>query len=436
MSTRNLLLTALIVLFLQGITPADDWPQWRGPRRDGVWRESGIIEKFDSPQIPRRWTAPIAGGYSGPTVADGRVYVSDRVTEPEGMERVHCFRWTDGKRVWTHTYPCEYVKLSYPCGPRAAIAIDDGRAYALGAVGHFCCLDAATGELLWKKDPVADFQVRRPTWGVAAAPLVEGDLVILQIGGEDGACVVALDKRTGRRRWAALDDKPSYSAPICVDQTGRRVVVCWTGTRVVGLDAQSGELYWQHEVGFRRWVIGIATPVWYKDRVFISAVDKGSLMLRLLPDDPQIEKVWWRHGPDEFRTDSLQSLMCTPYLADGYVYGVNYSGLMRCVDAETGDRVWEDATATSQVRWGTLHMVRNGEKVWIFNDRGELIISRLSPQGFQEISRAELIGPTTGQLRRRDGVTWSHPAFAYRHVFARNDEELVCASLAAKGNDE
>jgi hypothetical protein len=123
--------------------------------------------------------------------------------------------------------------------------------------------------------------------------------------------------------------------------------------------------------------------------------------------------------------------MVTPYFAGGHVYGVDSYGQFRCLDADSGDRVWEDRTATSQVRWGTLHMVRNGKRMWMFNDRGELIIGRLSPQGFDEISRAKLIKPTTGQLRRRDGVCWSHPAFAYRHVFARNDEELVCASLEA-----
>jgi outer membrane protein assembly factor BamB len=436
MKTRILLCTVLFALCLQTPLAADDWPQWRGPTRDGVWRESGIIEQFDGPQIKLRWSTPISGGYSGPTVADGRVYVTDRVTEPDEMERVHCFRWTDGTKIWTHTYPCDYSKISYRTGPRATVTVDDGRAYSLGSVGHFFCFDAASGEVLWKKDPVDDFRARVPTWGIASHPLVEDDLVILQIGGADGACIVALDKRTGRRRWAALDDKPSYSAPIVIDQAGRRVLVCWTGPRVVGLDAATGELYWQHEVGYTRWVIGIASPVCSADRILIASVDKGLLMLRLRTDEPSVEKVWWRHGPKSERTDGLHSLMCTPYLADGYVYGVNGYGLMRCLNADTGDRLWEDATATSQVRWGTLHMVRNGKNVWMFNDRGELIIGRLSPQGFEEISRAKLIEPTRGQLPKGDGVTWSHPAFAYKHVFIRNDEELVCASLAAEGNAE
>jgi hypothetical protein len=115
-----------------------------------------------------------------------------------------------------------------------------------------------------------------------------------------------------------------------------------------------------------------------------------------------------------------------------YIYGDDSYGELRCLDAKTGDRIWEDQTATPRERWSNIHFVRNGERIWMFNERGELIVSKLSPKGFEEIDRATLISPTTEQLRRRDGVTWAHPAFANRSVFARNDKELVCASLAAE----
>jgi len=432
MNPRSLLSACLIVCFFQLPLSADDWPQWRGPTRDGVWRESGIIEKFNGPEIERRWSAEISGGYSGPTVADGRVYLTDRIAEPQQLERVLCFDWATGKKLWSYSYPCEY-RISYRAGPRASVTVDQGRAYALGAMGHFLCLDAASGEVLWKKDPVVDFKIRVPIWGVAAAPLVEGDLVVLHIGGGDGACVVALDKRTGRRRWNALDDPASYSAPIVIDQGGRRVVVCWTASRIAGLDAGTGRLYWQYPYRFRRWVDGIITPVLCSNhRLFISSFTEGSLMLRLGRDAPRVEKLWRRGGRDERNTDALHSLIGNPCITDDYIYGVDSYGEFRCLDAGNGDRIWEDLTITSQTRWGTVHMVRNGEKIWVFNDTGELIISRLSPQGFQQISRAKLIDPTRKQLNRRNGVTWSHPAYAYRHVFARNDQELICASLAAE----
>ncbi len=431
MSKKQLLIPLIISAILPPtFAQADDWPQWRGPGRDGVWRESGILEQFSGPEIPIRWKADIAGGYSGPTVADGRVLVTDHVDDPEERERVHCFRWTDGSKLWTHEYPCDYGRLSYRTGPRASVTLDQGRAYALGSLGHLVCLDAATGTLLWKKDPQVDLKVKMPIWGVAAAPVIEGELLIVQIG-DDGGCIVAMDKQTGEVRWKALDDPASYCAPIVVDQAGRRVLVCRTGTRVVGLDVTDGTLLWAHEIGHGRWPIAIATPVVHGDRLLLGAVDKGSLLLRLRQDQPAIEKLWWRFGPDEKHTDSLQPLIGTPVMDERHIYGASLYGLFRCIDAKTGDRVWVDETVTSRLRWGTVHMVRNGDKHWIFNDRGELIICRLSPKGYDEISRTKLIGTTTGQLPRRDGVTWSHPAFAYQHVFARNDKELVCASLMA-----
>ncbi|MCX7425529.1 MAG: PQQ-like beta-propeller repeat protein [Planctomycetia bacterium] len=427
-----------LALLLPAVLAADDWPQWRGPTRDGVWRESGIVEKFAGPEIKLRWTAPIANGYSGPTVADGRVYVTDRLTKPDQVERVHCFQWTDGKKLWTHGYPCDYAAVSYPNGPRASVTVDRGRAYSLGATGHLVCLDAASGRVHWEKDMAAEFKIEMPIWGIAAAPLVEGDFVILQIGGRkrpngNGACIVALDRVTGEERWTALDDPACYSAPIMIEQAGRRVLVCWTGTRVAGMDAQTGSVLWEYPFKSSRWVEAIITPSVHRDRLLLSTFGDGSLMLRLGTDKLTIEKLWQRRGENDKDTDALHILMANPHQTDGYVYGVDSYGQFRCLDAATGDRIWEDLTVATQARWGTLHMVAHGEEVWMFNDRGELLITRLSPKGLEKISVARLIKPTTGQLSRRDGVTWSHPAFAYRHVFIRNDEELVCASLAADG---
>jgi hypothetical protein len=155
-------------------------------------------------------------------------------------------------------------------------------------------------------------------------------------------------------------------------------------------------------------------------------------MLRLHQDALTVEPIWRRRGLSERETDALHCMINTPLFDGDYLYGVDSYGELRCLDARTGDRIWEDQTATPRARWSNIHMVRNGQRIWMFNERGELIIAQLSPQGFQEISRAWLIEPTTDQLRQRNGVCWSHPAFADRHIFARNDRELVCASLEAR----
>ncbi len=414
---------------------ADDWPQWRGPTRDGVWREQGIIESFDSEQIPILWEAKISSGYSGPTVANGLVYVTDRLIDPKQQERVHCFDAATGDPVWSHTYDCLYSGVGYEAGPRASVTIDDGRAYSLGTMGNLLCFDAESGEILWEKDMNAEYDIEMPIWGIAGAPLIEGEHVIVQIGGADGACIVALDRNTGEERWKALSDRASYAAPVMIEQGGKRIAVCWTGDNVVGLNPINGDVYWSHPFKPTRMVIGIATPVVDAEKLFVTSFYDGSLMLRLDLTKPQASEVWRRLGPNEQKTDSLHSIISTPLIDGEYIYGVDSYGELRCLEAASGDRLWEDLTAGPNVRWGTIHMVKNGDKTVMFNELGELVIAKLSPQGFEEISRAKLIEPTKIQLRRRggeQGVCWAHPAYANRHVFARNDESLVCASLSAE----
>lgn len=419
-------------LALASLAAADDWPQWRGPGRDGVWKEQGIVAKFDGPQVPIRWRVPVANGYSGPTVADGRVYLTDRVTDPKQQERIRCFDWKTGKELWSRVYDAAYGgTIGYDNGPRAAVTVDEGRAYALGAVGHLHCLDAASGKVLWSKDLLKQYDVQLPTWGIAAAPLIEGGLVILHVGGKN-ACLIAFDKKTGEERWKALPDRASYSAPVVIDLAGKRVLLCWTGDRVVALDPQSGKLNWEYPFPAKMIVDMIATPVVNKDWLFLTSVYEGSLMLRLKPDGSGVDKVWERQNQNPQVTDGLHSLISTPIVMDDHVYGINFFGELRCLGAKTGLAVWEDKTVVPRATWATAHLIRNADHVWIFNERGQLIIARISPKGYEEISRSQLIKPTLGQLNQRGGVAWAHPAFAYKHVFARNDEELVCASLEAK----
>lgn len=423
----------LSVLYYTLIAAArgDDWPQWRGPHRDGVWSETGIIEKFPDKQLKIKWRAPIGPGYSGPTVADGRVYVTDRAESKKG-ERALCFDAKSGESVWTYPYDRRY-DVGYGDGPRAAVTIDSGRAYALGAMGDLHCLDAVRGDVLWKKDLLVEYKIRMPIWGITAAPLVEGNLLIVEIGGEH-ACVVAFDKATGEEKWKSLDDRVGYAAPIIIEQGGRRVLVCWTGDNIAALDPASGELLWKIPFKPAQMVLNVATPVVHDDRLFVTAFYDGSLMARLDRDKPAAEILWRQKGKSEQHTKALHSIIATPYFDGQNVYGVDSYGELRCLDAATGERIWESGDAVPHARWATIHFVRNGDRMFLFNERGELIIARLAPDGYHEISRAQLIEPTTGQLPdpERGGVCWSHPAFANKCIFARNDKEIVCASLAAE----
>lgn len=419
----------LLTLHFQPLA-ADDWPQWRGPQRDGIWRESGIVNTFSSDQLPHKWSAEIGSGYSGPTVADGRVFVTDRGLDGDAsqQERVLCFDDATGRRLWEHAYDARYT-ISYTAGPRAAVTIDQQRAYAVGAMGHFHCLDVRTGDVIWKRDLEQEYSIAMPIWGIAAAPLIYRDSVIQQVGGTPDACIVAFDKRTGEERWRALPDRAGYSSPVLIEQGEQQVLVCWTGDSVSGLNPNNGKVYWSVPFPPTQMPIGIVTPVTDGERLYVSSFYDGSLMLQLDQEEPKATVLWKKAGRDEKNTVSLHVMIGTPILEDGYVYGVDSYGQLRCLDADTGDRVWEDTTAVPTARWATIHMVRHDEDVWMFNDQGELLIGNLSPEGFEEKSRTKLIEQTTGQLSRRGGVTWAHPAFANRHVFARNDKELVCASL-------
>ena len=409
---------------------ADDWPQWRGPGRDGVWYEKGMVETFAAPVLPIKWRVEIGPGYNSPTVARGRVFVMDRVTRPHEVERVLCLDARTGKALWQHEYECRYKKVGYPAGPRAAVTVDGAYAYSFGAMANLFCLNVADGKVLWQKDLLAAYQAKTPIWGFASSPLVYKDLLIVQAGGINGACLVAFDKSTGQEQWRTLDDKASYSSPILVKQAGQQVLICWTGGNVVGVNPDTGRIHWQIPFKPRKMILNIADPVVSGNFVYFSAFYDGSLLIKLDQDRLSAETVWRRIGESERNTDALHCCISTPLVTGDHIYGVDSYGELRCLDLHTGDRIWESQEAVPRARWSNIHMVRQAGRLWLFNERGELSICRLSPQGYHEISRAKLIEPTTEQLKQRNGVCWSHPAFANRCVFARNDQELVCADLS------
>ena len=406
-----------------------DWPQWRGQLRDGVWRETGILTEIPSKFEPR-WSVPVGSGYSGPTVAAERVYVMDRLVDPKEVERVHCFEWKTGEKIWTHQYDCPYQRVSYKAGPRCSVLVADGLAYSLGTMGNLFCFDAATGRVVWSEDLDKEYDIRMPIWGIAASPILESGLLIVPACGKQ-AMLVAFDAKTGKEAWRALSDRGNYSAPIVIDQAGKRVLVVWTGDRVVGVDSKTGEECWAHPFKAKNMPLGVASPVPHGDLLYLTGFYDGSLMLRINRKQLSVEEVWRQRGRNERSTLALHSIISTPILKADHIYGVDSYGEFRCLQVKDGERVWEDRTAVPRARWATIHFIQQEDRTWMFNERGELILAKLSPTGFEELGRGKLIEPTTDQLNRRGkGVCWSHPAFAYRHVFIRSDSELLCADLS------
>ena len=416
--------------------PDDEWRQWRGPQRDGVWNGNVSTTPPPASGLEVLWRAPIGPGYTGPTVADGRVLVMDRIRRPAQEERVLCLDAQTGKMLWEHRYDCVYSGVGYEAGPRASVTIDENLAYSLGSMGHLHCLDL-DGNVVWKKDLNQVYGIsakdRMPIWGIAASPLIYQQFVIVQIGAGDGAGLLAFDKRTGAEVWKCLDDRAQYSSPILVQQAGRDVLVIWTGDSVAGIDPTNGDVLWQHPFPPQNMPIGVASPVYRNGQVFMTSFYDGSLMLRLREDAMQVEPVWARVGENERQTDALQSIISTPVWIGDHLYGADSHGEFRCLNASNGDRVWEDLNIVPRARWATVHVVQfptaDSSQVLLFNERGELLRGVLSPTGFQEQWRTSVLKPTTPQLNQRGGVCWSHPAMTSDGIIVRNDEEVVYLKL-------
>ena len=424
---RVRLASLVSLLVLSATALADDWPQWGGPQRDLVWRETGIVDELPGGMLPRVWSTPIGEGYSGPAAADGRVFITDRVhgQARDGTERVLCLDEATGEVQWKHEYPCRYT-ISYPAGPRATPTVDGDRVYTVGAVGHLFCFNASDGTILWSKHFPTDYGTELPTWGMAGAPLVDGDQLIVLVGGPN-ALIVSFDKRTGEERWRSLNDPAvGYCPPVIFDFGGRRQLIVWHPRAVSSLDPETGVELWS--VPFQvRSALTIATPRQLGTRLFLSAFYNGPLMLDVAADGSGAKVLWRGESTSEIKTDGLHCLMSTPIFDGKHIYGVGSYGQLRCLDAANGERLWETFEATGEGRWWNAFLVPQGDRVFLHNEQGDLIIAHVTPQGYEELSRAKLVDPTRPVKRRQ--TIWSHPAFANGSVYARNDHEIVRVDL-------
>jgi outer membrane protein assembly factor BamB len=450
---RKIVLLAVIGALLCGVAGtsvrADDWPQWLGPKRDGVWRETGIVDKFpaDGPKV--RWRTSIGAGFAGPAVAEGKVYLIDRVLAEgaklpaspfdtrnaiPGKERVLALSEDDGRILWTYEYECPY-KVSYASGPRATPLVAGGKVYTLGTEGNLVCLDATSGKVQWAHELKKDYGAKTPYWGFSAHPLLDGQKLICMVGGK-GTTVAAFDKDSGKEMWRALSAKqPGYCPPMIYEAGGQRQLVVWDSEAVHGMNPETGSVYWTQPLDSYSGM-SISTPRKEGDELFLTGYDGHSLMLRLDPQKPAAAVVW-----QGTKKKGMSSVFSTPFFEGGYIYGNNAGkdDSLVCIKAETGEILWQtkkpnkDAAAPS----GDTFIVKNGDRFFLFAEQGDLIIANLSPKGYEEISRAHVLEPTTavsgGPLKNRI-VVWSHPAFANKCIFARNDKEIVCVSLAAERN--
>ena len=430
---RSLLVVICVLKITFAPIFAEDWPEWRGKGRNGIWTESGILDKFPEKGLTPVWRTPLHGGFAGPAVAAGRVFVTDfkRSSGKKGMERALCLDEKSGKILWTREWDADYQGISYDTGPRATPTVDGDRVYIVGGSGTLLCLNARTGDVIWRKDYVKDYRMQMPTWGIASAPLVDGDRLIAIVGGQPDAKVIAFDKMTGKEIWRALpsESEQGYSQPVIVAARGTRQLIIWDPTAVVALDPATGKTYWQHPFRINLGLT-LATPVFDGSRLLVSSFYNGSMLLDLAKENASV--IWKGKSNSEINTDGLHAVVNTPVIDGDYIYGICSYGQFRCLNLKTGERIWETMEVTKEkARWASGFIVRHGDRYFINNDRGELIIAKLSAQGYQEISRTQLIKPTSNPGNRRElgAVNWSHPAYANHHIVARNDEEIISVSL-------
>ncbi len=428
-------LAVLCVLTVARPALAEDWPQWMGPKRDNVWREDGILEKFpkDGPKI--LWRTPIAGGYGGPAVAGGRVFVADYVTKEDvkvdnfdlnefsGTERFLALDAAKGTVLWKHESPVKY-RISYPSGPRCTPTIDGDRVYFLGAEGHLVCRKVDTGDLVWEMEIKKEYKSRTPMWGFAAHPLVDGKKLVILAGG-DGAHTVALDKLTGKELWrSGSSAEMGYSPPSIIEAGGKRQLIVFRPNAVVSLDPETGKPYWSIPYTASSGQ-SIMTPVVSGDLMFAGGYQDKNILIKLAKDEPKAEMVW-----KDKKRSAIGPVGVQPIAFEGTLYGYDDSGDMYAVEFATGKRLWEghgplpDATTPS----ASAFLVRQGDRFWMFAETGHLVIAKLTPKGYEEIDRAKVLEPTNKAFGRK--VVWCSPAYADKRCFVRNDKEIICVDLA------
>ena len=429
--------SGILCLMVVTAVRADDWPQWMGPGRDNVWREEGVLDRFPAAGPKVLWRVPIAGGYAGPAVAGGRVFVADYVTEADtrqanferktstGSERVFCLDEATGKILWKHEYPVTYT-ISYPAGPRCTPTVDGDRVYTLGAEGALLCLAVADGRVIWSRDLKRDYETKAALWGYASHPLVDGDRLVC-VAGTDVAHAVAFDKLTGQEAWrAGTAPEQGYSPPTVIEHAGVRQLVFMKPDGIYAVEPETGKLIWEAAYGADNGSI-IMAPVKVGEHLYVGGFQEKNLLLELAPDGRSVKTVWRnkaKHG--------ISAVNVQPFLADGLLWGYHEKGELRAVAIPSGEIAWRGTGPLGErpVPSGTAFIARQGERFWMFTETGDLVIAKLSGAGYEELDRAHLLAPTNTAFGRE--VVWCPPAYANRAIVVRNDKEIIRVSLAAE----
>jgi outer membrane protein assembly factor BamB len=398
---------SLLLLLSATAMHAADWPQFLGPTRNGVSAETNLNLAW-SKEGPRiLWKTKVGEGWSGPVMASNRVVIFHRVGDNEVVD---CLNATNGMTLWRAEYPSTYRDdFGFESGPRATPAIDGHRLFTFGANGILNAWNLTNGANLWRIDTRKQFSSEKGFFGIACSPLVEGDAVILNIGGA-GAGVVAFDKATGKVLWKATSEEASYSSPTAATINGQRRVFVFARKSLLALAPGDGQLLWEFPWAPRIDAsVSAATPLVIGDQVFISAsYGAGAALLRVAGPKPEV--VW--------SGDDILSSHYSPVVQHrGFLYGFDgrqeQRCRLRCVELQTGKVRW------SEERFGAGSLLMIGDKLLILTERGELLVAPALPDKFMPSVRAQILG---SDIR-------AHPALAHGLFYARDKGALVCIDL-------
>ena len=400
----------MVMVLFTPAARAGDWPQWLGPRRDVSTDE--VVKPWKEP-LKVLWKQPVGEGHSSPVVARGKVYLHTKLRD-KNEEALSVFDASTGKPLAAKPYERGKFSSLFGNGPRGTPTVTDDKVYTFGITGLLTCFSAGGEKQHWQVDTLKKYNAPNLFFGASCSPLVEGDVVLVNVGGK-GASVVAFDRHTGAERWKALDDKATYSSPIAVGQGENRQVIFLTASGLVSLAPKDGKVFWQHPL-VDKLAESSTTPVLAGDLLFASSITYGGVGLKLKSDPPAAEQAWMK--------PELNCYFATPVaVGKDHLYivtgtrppALTSSATLRCVEAATGKELWH------RDKVGTYHatLLRTGDsKLLLLEEGGDLVLLEPSPEKYTELSRSHVCGKT-----------WAHPAVSDGRLYVRDDKELVCVQL-------
>jgi outer membrane protein assembly factor BamB len=389
---------------LQTRLPAPYWTDFRGPKRDGEYSEGPVLLNWPATGLKPIWKQPAGAGYASFVIARGRAFT---IEQRGSQEVVAAYDVPTGREIWTNAWAAEFRESMGGDGPRATPTWSEGRVYALGATGELRALDDASGGVIWRTNILTDSGASNLPWGMAAAPLIVGNALVVLPGGPTNQSVAAYDRVTGKRLWSAMGDAQAYSSPMLVTLLGVPQILVVSASRLVGLSADGSRSLWDYGWPAMNGINASQPLVIGENRLFLSSgYGSGAVVIELSKtgDNFSVREVW--------RNSRMKNRFGSSVLHDGIIYGLDES-ILAAIDATTGDLKWKGG------RYGYGQVLLADGHLIVLTEDGDLALVRATPARHEELARFHVL----------DGKTWNLPAIAGGYLLVRNLAEMAAFDL-------